>query len=206
MTTRLLATTSFAALALAVTGVAQAQTAPTPKPVLPGGALTGPQIGQPAPAFSLTTIDGKTVTLDSHRGKTLVLNIWATWCPPCRGETSDLLAAYARLHKDGVEFLGVDDTEQAPIVRAFVADKNVPYPQAIDGTQAFSKAYDIRYFPTTFVIDPQGIVRARHIDQVTPALRVVRSVGEGGPERRVHVAAAGQDRRAVCQPRRLVHG
>jgi peroxiredoxin/tetratricopeptide (TPR) repeat protein len=170
MTTRLLATTSFAALALAATAVATAQTAPAPKPVLPGGALTGPQIGQPAPAFSLTTIDGKTVTLDSYRGKTLVLNIWATWCPPCRGETSDLLAAYARLHKEGVEFLGVDDTEQAPIVRAFVADKGVPYPQAIDATQTFSKAYDIRYFPTTFVIDPQGIVRARHIDQVTPTL------------------------------------
>ena len=136
----------------------------------PAAHSAGPQIGQPAPAFSLTTIDGKTVTLDSYRGKTLVLNIWATWCPPCRGETSDLLTRLCRLHKEGVEFLGVDDTEQAPIVRAFVADKGVPYPQAIDATQTFSKAYDIRYFPTTFVIDPQGIVRARHIDQVTPTL------------------------------------
>ncbi len=161
---------AFTAAVAACTAAAQAQPAPTPRPQLPAGALTGPQVGQPAPPFKLTTIDGKTVTLDSYRGKTLVLNFWATWCPPCRLETPDMLTAYARLHAQGVEFLGVDDTEQAPIVRAFVADKNMPYPQAIDTDKSFSDAYDIRYFPTTFVIDPQGIVRARHVDQVTPAL------------------------------------
>jgi peroxiredoxin len=132
--------------------------------------LTGPQVGQPAPSFSLRTLDGRTVTLDTYRGKTLVLNVWATWCPPCRGETPDLLKAYASLHAPNVAFLGVDDTELAPIVRAFVADKGVPYPQAIDADKAFSTAYDIRYFPTTFVIDPQGIVRARNIDVVTPEM------------------------------------
>ncbi|MGP6158978.1 MAG: TlpA family protein disulfide reductase [Vulcanimicrobiaceae bacterium] len=52
----------------------------------PGPALTGPQLGSPAPAFSLRTLDGKTVTLDQYRGKTLILNVWATWCPSCRQE------------------------------------------------------------------------------------------------------------------------
>jgi peroxiredoxin/tetratricopeptide (TPR) repeat protein len=171
MMKRLLAAGGFsAAILTAQAAPASAQTTPAVPPQLPPGALTGPQVGQPAPSFSLTTLDGKTVSLDSYRGKTLIVNVWATWCPPCRLETPDLLSAYARLHKDGVEFLGVDDTEQAPIVRAFVADKNVPYPQAIDSARSFTDAYDVRYFPTTFVIDAQGVIRARHIDQVTPAL------------------------------------
>ncbi|MBV9646545.1 MAG: redoxin domain-containing protein [Candidatus Eremiobacteraeota bacterium] len=157
---------SAAALAVAATVASAAE---PQKPAQAGPeALTGPQVGQPAPPFSLRTLDGRTVTLDSFRGKTLVLNVWATWCPPCRQETPDLLRAYASLHGPSVAFLGVDDTEKAPIVRAFVAAKQVPYPQAIDSNNSFSKAYDIRAFPTTFVIDPQGIIRVRNIDVATP--------------------------------------
>ncbi|MDQ6826724.1 MAG: redoxin domain-containing protein [Candidatus Eremiobacteraeota bacterium] len=138
---------------------------------LPGEAqaLTGPRIGLPAPPFALTTIDGRRVSLDFYKGKTLVINVWATWCPPCRQETADLISSYKVLHKNGVEFLGVDSTEQAPIVRAFVAAKSVPYRQAIDSNKAFAKAYDIRYFPTTYVIDSSGIVRARYIDVMSVA-------------------------------------
>jgi len=130
-------------------------------------AVTGPQVGSPAPPFTLKTIDGKTVTLDSFKGKTLVINSWATWCPPCREETPDLLASYAALHGSDVVFLGVDSTEEAPIVRAFVAAKSIPYVQAIDTGRTYAAAYDIRNFPTTYVIDPQGIVRARYVDTIT---------------------------------------
>ncbi|TAM61280.1 redoxin domain-containing protein, partial [bacterium] len=124
---------------------------------------------QPAPDFTLTTLDGKRVQLADFRGKTLVLNVWATWCPPCRLETPDLIASYRALRDGNVAFLGVDDTEQAPIVRAFIAAKGVPYPIAIDRDRHFSEAYDIRSFPTTYVIDPQGIVRARDVDSLAPA-------------------------------------
>jgi peroxiredoxin len=165
LSTSLLAAFALGALPAAAAAAGGAQTAPASQTP-----LTGPAVGQPAPAFTLKTVDGRTVTLADFRGKTLVLNVWATWCPPCRGETPDLLTGYAALHGPNVAFLGVDDTEAAPIVRAFVADKNVPYPQAIDSDKAFSTAYDIRYFPTTFVIDPQGIVRARNIDVVTPEM------------------------------------
>ena len=67
-------------------------------------------------------------------------------------------------------FLGVDSTEAAPIVRAFVASKQLPYPQAIDTDKTFEKAYDIRAFPTTYVIDPAGIVRARYVGNVSPQI------------------------------------
>jgi peroxiredoxin/tetratricopeptide (TPR) repeat protein len=130
--------------------------------------VTGPSVGSPAPDFSLKTLSGKTVSLASFRGKTLVINTWATWCPPCRAEMPELIATARKLQNAGVAVLGVDSTEDAPIVRAYVAARNVSYPQAIDSTKSFSTAYDIQYFPSTFVIDPNGILRARIIDSVTP--------------------------------------
>jgi peroxiredoxin/tetratricopeptide (TPR) repeat protein len=133
--------------------------------------LTGPQVGQPAPDFHLTTLEGKPVSLADYRGKTLVVNEWATWCPPCRQETPDLIAAAKKLGRSGeVAFLGVDSTEAAPIVRAFVASKGLPYPQAIDGAKSFSKTYDVRAFPTTYVIDPSGVLRARFVGNIAPQI------------------------------------
>ena len=131
--------------------------------------LSGPQVGLAAPAFTLRTLDGKTVTLDSYKGKTLVINAWATWCPPCRQEMPDLIAAAPRLAKGDVALLGVDTTEAAPIVRAYAIAKTVPYPLAVTTDDAFASTYDVQYFPTTFVIDPQGVLRARYIDVLTGA-------------------------------------
>ena len=127
-------------------------------------ALTGPQVGAAAPPFSLPIVDGKRVTLASFAGKVLVLNVWATWCPPCRMETPDLIAAEANLRGTGVAFLGVDTTETAPIVRAFASARRIVYPLALDRDKKFSKAYDVAYFPTTYVIDARGVLRARYID------------------------------------------
>ncbi|GAC1521419.1 MAG: hypothetical protein NVS2B8_01310 [Vulcanimicrobiaceae bacterium] len=127
-------------------------------------ALTGPQVGEAAPAFSLTTLEGKRVDLASFAGKVLVVNVWATWCPPCRSETADLVAAEARLRRSGVAFLGVDTTEDAPIVRAFLSARGVVYPQALDRDKRFAQRYDVAYFPTTYVIDARGILRARYVD------------------------------------------
>jgi peroxiredoxin len=134
-------------------------------------ALTGPQVGSAAPDFHLTTLDGKRVTLADYRGKTLVLNEWATWCPPCREETPDLIATAKKLGGKGdVVFLGVDSTEAAPIVRAFIASKSLPYANAIDADKSFSKTYDVRAFPTTFVISPDGVLRARYVGNITPRI------------------------------------
>jgi peroxiredoxin/tetratricopeptide (TPR) repeat protein len=130
--------------------------------------LSGPQLGSPAPDFHLTTLTGKRVSLADFRGKTLVLNEWATWCPPCREETPDLVASAKKLGAKGdVVFLGVDSTEAAPIVRAFVAAKPMPYTTAIDGDKSFEKAYDVRAFPTTYVISPDGVLRARYVGNIT---------------------------------------
>lgn len=131
--------------------------------------LPGPVVGQPAPAFTLTTVGGKTVRLSDYRGKTLVVNVWGSWCPPCRLETPDLIAEAHGDSGRSVAFLGIDTTEPASVVRAFSAAKGVPYPQvATSGTGAFATAYDIRNYPTTFVIGPDGVLRARHADNLLP--------------------------------------
>jgi thiol-disulfide isomerase/thioredoxin len=131
--------------------------------------VSGPQVGSPAPDFHLTTLEGKPVALADYRGKTVVLNDWATWCPPCREEAPDLIAAAKKFGAKGdVVFLGVDSSESAPIVRAFLAAKPMGYAQSIDRDHAFSKAYDVRVYPTTFVISPDGVLRARFAGNISP--------------------------------------
>jgi peroxiredoxin len=131
--------------------------------------LPGPAIGKPAPDFALKTVDGKTVRLSDYRGKTLVLNVWGSWCPPCRLETPDLIAEAHAQSAHGVAFLGVDTTEPASVVRAYDAAKGIPYPQAaVPDNGPFATAYDIRNYPTTFVVGPDGILRARHPDNILP--------------------------------------
>jgi len=132
-------------------------------------ASAAPQPGTPAPPFSLTTIDGKTVTLAAYRGKTLVINVWGSWCPPCRLETPDLIDEANAMRAKGVAFLGVDTTETAAVVRSFSAAKGVPYPEvATTNASAFAHDYGITNYPTTIVIDPSGTLRAIHADNILP--------------------------------------
>ena len=144
-------------------------------------------MGRPAPPFALVTTAGKRVSLADFHGRTLVVNVWGSWCPPCRIETPDLIAEAQAADPHRVAFLGVDTTESESVVRAFVAAKGVPYPQAVTtGTSDFAKAYEIRNYPTTFVIDPNGVLRARHADNLLPraqlhAYVVAAERGESAP-------------------------
>jgi thiol-disulfide isomerase/thioredoxin len=128
----------------------------------------GSPVNQAAPKFSLRTLDGQTVSLDTYRGKTLVINVWGSWCPPCRLEMPDLVAE-AKADGASVAFLGIDTTETPAVARAFTNAKGVSYPQVVTtADSAFARDYDIRNYPTTIVIDPSGVVRARHDDNILP--------------------------------------
>jgi peroxiredoxin/tetratricopeptide (TPR) repeat protein len=153
-----------AILALGGCSAAGNSAATSPATPLPNAALTA--VGSQAPPFTAQRLDGTPVTLDAFRGKTVVLNFWATWCPPCRAETPDMIAAFGKLRANDVAFLGIDTTETAPIVKSFVALKGLPYPVALAGPETYN-AYGIAYIPTTIVVDPNGIVRARWTGAVT---------------------------------------
>ena len=142
----------FAALAIAAAAAADSPSA---------------GLGSSAPAFTAHTLSGKTVNAKSYAGKVLVLNFWATWCPPCRAETPDMVSAYAKLKAPNVAFLGIDTTETAPVVRTFLSAHGVPYETALAGPEAYNR-YGVAFIPTTVVIDPSGVVRARWTGGITP--------------------------------------
>jgi thiol-disulfide isomerase/thioredoxin len=124
-------------------------------------------LGTNAPPFSARTLAGRSVSPAAFSGKVLVLNFWATWCPPCRAETPNLVTAYKRLRAPNVAFLGIDTTETAPVVKTFLSSKSVPYETALAGPEAYNR-YGVSFIPTTVVVDARGVVRARWIGGVTP--------------------------------------
>ncbi|MGA2905548.1 MAG: TlpA disulfide reductase family protein [Candidatus Korobacteraceae bacterium] len=121
--------------------------------------LVGNVHGLPAPDFTLLSLDGSQVKLSDFRGKAVLLNFWATWCPPCKIEMpwfEDLQKQYA---KDGLVVLGVamDDSEPATIAK-FASELGVNYPVLL-GTDQVSDDYgDVQYLPTTFYIGRDGTI------------------------------------------------
>ncbi len=140
---------------------------------LPTGVNLGPQdsrapkIGEPAPQFTLLDVDGRVTRLSDFHGKTVVLNFWATWCIPCRQEFPELADLYDRNAARGLVVLGVDLQEDPAPVRKFAADFNATFPIVIDATGDVAHQYQLIGPPTTFFIDPSGVLRAIQVGALT---------------------------------------
>jgi thiol-disulfide isomerase/thioredoxin len=132
--------------------------APTARPT-PTRPPVGPGIGQRAPAFVLSGLDGITYTLSAYAGQTVVLNFWASWCPPCREEWPELLAFAAGLTNTGVVFLSANVEELPEIVWGFVGTETLSFPVLLDPDGQVGERYHVTVLPTTFVIDAAGLVR-----------------------------------------------
>jgi cytochrome c biogenesis protein CcmG/thiol:disulfide interchange protein DsbE len=131
---------------------------PTPMPTWTRLAV-GPRVGQEAPEFTLAGLDGITYTLAAYRGKAVLVNFWASWCPPCREEWPEYLAFEEGYTATDVVVLSVNVAEPAEVVRQFVGDGPVLFPILLDGEGSVRRSYQVLGLPTTFLIDPQGIVR-----------------------------------------------
>jgi thiol-disulfide isomerase/thioredoxin len=125
---------------------------------------------KPAPEVRGATLDGKPLALTGLRGKTVVVNFWASWCAPCRGEAPALEQVYSEQKAGGVEFVGVDIKDDPEPARAFVRKFKVSYPSIVDPdgqvTLAF-RAVPPNAVPSTLILDRQGRIAARVIGATT---------------------------------------
>ena len=116
--------------------------------------------------FKLQELNGKSWTLKEQRGKVVVLNFWATWCPPCRKEMPDLDALYRQFKDQGLVILAISD-EDAGKVRPFIAEQKVSYPVLLDPGRKVNELFQIEGIPKTFVYDRNGNLVAQSIDMRT---------------------------------------
>jgi thiol-disulfide isomerase/thioredoxin len=125
-----------------------------------GAQASGPAAlqGQSAPSFPVPTLTGASSGLNAYRGRIVVMNLWASWCPPCRAEMPDLQRLYAAYKSRDVVVLGVDQGESAQRVSAFAQSLGIHYPILLDQQQQYGRVYAALGLPTTIVIDAQGIV------------------------------------------------
>jgi peroxiredoxin len=116
--------------------------------------------------FKLTDLKGKNWTLKDLRGKVVLLNFWATWCPPCRKEMPDLETLYRRFEPEGFVILGISD-EEAGKVKPFIEQQGITYPVLLDPGRKVNELFQIQGIPKTFVYDRDGKIVAQSIDMRT---------------------------------------
>ncbi len=133
-------------------------------PAALAGQGLSPVKGKPdAPDFSLPDLDGKTHRLSDYRGKVVVVNFWATWCPPCRFEMPSMQSAWLKTKDKGVVILAIDVGEDEDTIFTFTGDYPVEFPLLLDEDSKIIHQWSVRGLPTTFVIDPDGRIVYRAI-------------------------------------------
>ena len=133
----------------------------------PTGEAPAAEVGRAAPAFRLRSLDGSATELTDYRGNYVLLNFWASWCGPCRGETPALQAFFER-QSPGLVVIGVNQQETAETAGEFTDQFAVTYPIALDADGQVSGAYRVSTgLPVSFLIDPEGVIRLVHLGALT---------------------------------------
>lgn len=121
---------------------------------------SAPQTGFLAPDFTLKTAQGETYTLSDQKGQAVLVNIWATWCPPCEAEMPAIEKMYQEYKEQGFVVLAVNSTFQDdPFdITPFAEEHGLTFPILLDETGDISRSYQVRSLPSSFFIDQQGII------------------------------------------------
>jgi thiol-disulfide isomerase/thioredoxin len=121
------------------------------------------------PAFTLTALDGHPLSSSDWRGKVVLVNFWATWCPPCRAEIPDLIALQNK-YRDKLVVVGISE-DDGPVedVKRFVAEQKMTYPVAMTSPELRKIFRGVVALPTTFIIDPDGKLEQKHIGMLNAA-------------------------------------
>src|SRR3972149_2384128 len=131
-------------------------------------ARAGPIQEGMAPDFSLTGFDGREVTLSELRGQVVIINFWASWCPPCREEAAYLEQTWRKYKDRGVVFIGVDYVDTEVEALAYIQEFDITYLNGPDLKTRISQAYNIQGVPETFFIAKNGELRGVHIGALYP--------------------------------------
>ncbi len=131
--------------------------APTPRTIL-STSSTG---GEAAPDFEVETFDGESLRLSDLNGKVVVLNFWASWCPPCRWEMPFFETMWQEYRDQGVVFLGIAMSDTLENVKAFAEEAGVTYPVALDTTTEIARDYEVLTLPTTYFIGKDGNIERK---------------------------------------------
>lgn len=109
-----------------------------------------------APAFDLKDPQGRPQRLSDYQGKPVILNFWATWCPPCREEMPSMQRAHSALSQEGIAVIAINVGDDAAAIDEFLAETPVDFPLPMDPDSKVAQRYPLKGLPTTYVIDPQG--------------------------------------------------
>lgn len=138
-----------------------------PTPASPAGTATAlkvaPRVGSLAPDFTVEMLSGESLRLSDLRGKAVLLNFWATWCPPCRLEMPFIQAVYQEGRYPDLVVVAMNRNEDAGAVSEFMEQNGYTFPVALDPGLNVAEQYQVYAVPETFLIDPDGVIRVKKI-------------------------------------------
>lgn len=123
------------------------------------------EVGERAPSFNLTADDGSGFRLEDYRGKVVLLNFWATWCPPCVREMPALSNLHERFKADGLVVLGISVDEDRQAYERFLQQGRVSFPTVRDPERSVSNRYGTSKYPETYLINREGTVMRKYISE-----------------------------------------
>jgi len=142
------------------TRVRPQQTTAVPAAASDGVMAPAPLADHPAPDFTLSNLDGTKVTLSDLKGQAVLINVWATWCPPCRVEMPTIQAAYEQYHDQGFTVVAVNLQEDPSAVATFMREQQLTFPALLDSDGQVSRSYQAVSLPSSFFVDRRGVIRA----------------------------------------------
>jgi cytochrome c biogenesis protein CcmG/thiol:disulfide interchange protein DsbE len=129
-------------------------------------------VNRPAPDFTLTTFKGTTISLEDLRGKPVVINFWASWCPPCRVEAPLLERTWRAYKKRGLIFLGVNIQDRKEDALNYIREFDITYPNGPDPTGEISIDYGVSGLPVTFFVSSKGEVVRRWVGAIEKSVLI----------------------------------
>lgn len=118
-----------------------------------------PRSNAPAPNFTLVDLDGNTHSLSDFHGRPVIINFWATWCPPCRAEMPDLQRVYENYQDDDLVILAINNDEPPDVIIDFVEEYDLTFLILLDEGLDVTRLYEVQAYPSTFFLDRAGRIR-----------------------------------------------